>query len=129
MKSIIDGPTSSGDLEAVKQEILREMRKEIAKAKQEIIDGIKPTSSYFIFAIFITLGAIFEYNNEIDRKWKTQITDSASNNLAQKSVWVLVLNKPQTNLIRSNLFSKVFYFQSFDRSCLEDKQMKNSGIS
>lgn len=32
---------TSGDLEAVKQEILREMRKEIAKAKQEIIDGEK----------------------------------------------------------------------------------------
>ena len=28
-----------GDLEAMKQEILREMRKEIQKAKQEIIDG------------------------------------------------------------------------------------------
>jgi len=36
-----DGPTSSGDLEAVKQEILKEMRKEIAKAKQEIIDVIR----------------------------------------------------------------------------------------
>jgi len=33
--------SSSGDLEAVKQEILREMRKEIAKAKQEIIDVIR----------------------------------------------------------------------------------------
>ena len=30
---------SSGDLEAMKQEILREMRKEINKAKQEIIEG------------------------------------------------------------------------------------------
>ena len=30
---------NNGDLEAAKQEILREMRKEIAKAKQEIIDG------------------------------------------------------------------------------------------
>lgn len=29
------------ELEAVKQEILREMRKEIAKAKQEIIDVIR----------------------------------------------------------------------------------------
>ena len=28
-----------GDLEAMKQEILREMRKEIQTAKQEIIDG------------------------------------------------------------------------------------------
>eukprot|EP00092_Neocalanus_flemingeri_P032504 GFUD01035351.1.p1 GENE.GFUD01035351.1~~GFUD01035351.1.p1 ORF type:complete len:542 (-),score=144.22 GFUD01035351.1:1810-3435(-) len=36
-----DGASSSGDLEAVKQEILREMRKEIAKAKQEIIDVIR----------------------------------------------------------------------------------------
>ena len=34
-----DGVGNNGDLEAVKQEILREMRKEIAKAKQEIIDG------------------------------------------------------------------------------------------
>jgi len=32
---------SGGDLEAVKQEILREMRKEIGKAKQEIIDVIR----------------------------------------------------------------------------------------
>ena len=30
---------NSGDMEAMKQEILREMRKEIGKAKQEIIDG------------------------------------------------------------------------------------------
>ena len=30
---------NNGDLEAVKEEILREMRKEITKAKQEIIDG------------------------------------------------------------------------------------------
>jgi len=36
-----DGVSNSGDLEAVKQEILREMRKEIAKAKQEIIDVIR----------------------------------------------------------------------------------------
>ena len=34
-----DGVGNNGDLEAVKQEILKEMRKEIAKAKQEIIDG------------------------------------------------------------------------------------------
>lgn len=33
--------SSSSDLEAVKQEILREMRKEINKAKQEIIDVIR----------------------------------------------------------------------------------------
>jgi len=32
---------NNGDLEAVKQEILREMRKEIAKAKKEIIDVIQ----------------------------------------------------------------------------------------
>jgi len=36
-----DGVSNNGDLEAVKQEILREMRKEIAKAKQEIIDVIR----------------------------------------------------------------------------------------
>ncbi len=29
----------AADLEAVKQEIIREMRKEVAKAKQEIIEG------------------------------------------------------------------------------------------
>ena len=34
------GATSnSAELEAMKQEILREMRKEVAKAKQEIIEG------------------------------------------------------------------------------------------
>lgn len=32
---------NSGDMEAMKQEILREMRKEIGKAKQEIIDVIR----------------------------------------------------------------------------------------
>ena len=31
--------TSSADMEALKQEILREMRKELAKTKQEIIEG------------------------------------------------------------------------------------------
>ena len=30
---------SSSELEAMKQEILKEMRKEISKAKQEIIEG------------------------------------------------------------------------------------------
>ena len=32
---------SSSELEAMKQEILKEMRKEISKAKQEIIEGKK----------------------------------------------------------------------------------------
>ena len=34
-----NGSSSNAELEAVKQEILKEMRKEIGKAKQEIIDG------------------------------------------------------------------------------------------
>ena len=38
---MVNGNGSSGDLEVMKQEILREMRKEINKAKQEIIDGEK----------------------------------------------------------------------------------------
>merc|ERR1719398_391651 len=37
--AVVNGNGSSGDLEVMKQEILREMRKEINKAKQEIIDG------------------------------------------------------------------------------------------
>lgn len=37
----LDGSVSSTELEAVKQEILREMRKEVNKAKQEIIDVIR----------------------------------------------------------------------------------------
>jgi len=41
----IDGTASSGELEAVKQEILREMRKEVNKAKQEIIDVIRAEMS------------------------------------------------------------------------------------
>jgi vacuolar-type H+-ATPase subunit H len=36
---VTNGNSAGGDLEAMKQEILREMRKEITKAKQEIIDG------------------------------------------------------------------------------------------
>jgi len=39
--AVVNGNGSSGDLEVVKQEILREMRKEINKAKQEIIDVIR----------------------------------------------------------------------------------------
>ena len=39
--AVVNGNGSSGDLEVMKQEILREMRKEINKAKQEIIDGEK----------------------------------------------------------------------------------------
>lgn len=31
--------TTNGDMEALKQEILKEMRKELAKTKQEIIEG------------------------------------------------------------------------------------------
>ena len=34
-----NGTSSNAELDAVKQEILKEMRKEIGKAKQEIIDG------------------------------------------------------------------------------------------
>ena len=37
--AVVNGNGSSGDLDLMKQEILREMRKEINKAKQEIIDG------------------------------------------------------------------------------------------
>ncbi len=33
------GTSSAGDLEAMKQEILREMRKEVQKMKQDIIEG------------------------------------------------------------------------------------------
>ena len=33
------GNGSASDMEALKQEILREMRKELAKTKQEIIEG------------------------------------------------------------------------------------------
>lgn len=36
-----NGSSSNAELEAVKQEILKEMRKEIGKAKQEIIDVIR----------------------------------------------------------------------------------------
>jgi len=39
--AVVNGNGSSGDLEVMKQEILREMRKEINKAKQEIIDVIR----------------------------------------------------------------------------------------
>ena len=35
----MNGNSSASELEAMKQEILREMRKEIAKAKLEIIEG------------------------------------------------------------------------------------------
>jgi hypothetical protein len=59
--AVVNGNGSSGDLEVVKQEILREMRKEINKAKQEIIDGegsSKRTlffhtlhSQYFFFSV------------------------------------------------------------------------------
>jgi len=39
--AVVNGNGSSGDLDLMKQEILREMRKEINKAKQEIIDVIR----------------------------------------------------------------------------------------
>ena len=48
-----DGVGNNGDLEAVKQEILREMRKEIAKAKQEIIDGKNDIIQMIIFILYV----------------------------------------------------------------------------
>ena len=44
------GNTQSPDMDAFKQEILQEMRREIQKAKQDIIEGkITNTNAYIVY--------------------------------------------------------------------------------
>ena len=50
---------NASELENMKQEILREMRKEIAKAKLEIIEGKFSSSKFQAIALKITTLSIF----------------------------------------------------------------------